>query len=124
MLGFNREEEATGEGINIVKARGKGLVAISRGSKIPVGEDDQPPDKREQQPRQDKGESEHQQRPAPLCVNEGCEYVLKVPASALGDVPLDDVAVSVFEDDALTDASRCIAGLTVSGRRYNDNNIH
>lgn len=80
-----------------------------------MGEDDEPPYEGEQKPGEDKGEGEHEQRPAPLGVHEGGEDVLQVSAPALGHVPLDNVAVSVFEDDALFHASGSVAGLTVSG---------
>lgn len=80
-----------------------------------MGEDDEPPYEGEQKPGEDEGEGEHEQRPAPLGVHEGGEDVLQVSAPALGHVPLDNVAVSVFEDDALFHASGSVAGLTVSG---------
>lgn len=82
-----------------------------------MGEDDEPPDESEQQPGEDEGEREHEQRPAPLRVHESREDVLKVSAPALGHVPLDDVTVSVFEDDAFSDASCCVTGLTVSKKK-------
>lgn len=81
-----------------------------------MGEDNEPPYQGEEEPREDEREGEYEQRPAPLSVYEGGEDVLQVSAPALGHVPLDNVAVSVFEDDALLHASGCVAGLTVSGR--------
>lgn len=79
-----------------------------------MGEDNEPPDEGKEEPGENKGEREHKQRPAPLRIHERGEDVLKVSAPALGHVPLDDIAVSVLEDDALSNASRCVTGLTVS----------
>lgn len=118
MLCFHGEQEAAGEGIDVVEAGNECNIFVWRGrGEVSVGEDDEPPDESEQKPGEDEGEREHEQRPAPLSVHEGREDVLKVSAPALGHVPLDDVAVPVFEDDAFSDASRCVTGLTVSGMK-------
>lgn len=118
MLCFHGEQEAAGEGVNIVETWNERDVFVWRGrGEVSVREDDEPPDEGEQQPGEDEGEGEHEQRPAPLRVHEGREDVLKVSAPALGYVPLDDVAVTVLKDDALSDASRCVTGLTVSGNK-------
>lgn len=115
MLCFDGEEEAAGEGVDVVEAGDEGDVGVGRGwGEVPVGEDDEPPDEGEHEPGEDEGEREHQQRPAPLRVHEGGEDVLQVSAPALGHVPLDNVAVPVLEDDALLHASGCVSGLTVS----------
>lgn len=115
MLCFHGEQKASGKCIDVVEAGNECNVFVRRGrGEVSVGEDDEPPDESKQQPGEDEGEREHQQRPAPLRVHEGGEDILKVSAPALGHVPLDDVAITVFEDDAFSDASCCIAGLSVS----------
>lgn len=114
MLGLNREQEASGEGINVIKAWDIGDIGVGLGAKVPMGENNEPPDKCKEEPGQDKGEGEYKQRPAPLCVHEGRENILEVSAPALGHVPLDYVAVSVLEDDTFSDTSGSITGLTVS----------
>lgn len=75
-----------------------------------MSEDDQPPDKGKQEPGQDKGEGEDQQRPAPLCVHEGREDICHVSAPALGHVPLHYIAVSLLEDDPLPHPSCGVSG--------------
>lgn len=117
MLCFDGEEEAAGERVDVVEAGDEGDIFIGwRWGKIAVGEDDEPPDEGKHEPGEDEGKREHQQRPAPLRVHEGGEDVLQVSAPALGHVPLDNVAVSVFEDDTFFHASGCVSGLTVSGK--------
>lgn len=124
MLGFHGEQEAASESVDVVETGDEGDIFVGRWrGEVSVGEDDEPPDEREQQPGEDEGESEHEQRPAPLRVHEGREDILQVSAPALGHVPLDDVAVPVFEDDALSDASCCVTGLTVSANKESSFNI-
>lgn len=83
-----------------------------------MGEDDEPPNECEEEPGEDEGEGEDQQRPAPLGVHKGREDVLKVSAPALGHVPLDDVTVAVLEDDTLANASYCVASLSISANKH------
>lgn len=43
MLRFNREEEATGKRVDVIKAGDKGFGRICRRSEIAVGKDNKPP---------------------------------------------------------------------------------
>lgn len=114
VLGFDGEEEAAGEGVDIVETGDEGFAGVGGRAEVAVREDDEPPDEGEEEPGQDEGEGEHEQRPAPLGVHEGSEDILKVPAPALRHVPLDYVTVSVLEDDTLAHAARCVSGLAIS----------
>lgn len=60
VLGFNWEEEAPGEGVDVVEARDERFGRVLGRVEIAVGEDDQPPDEREEEPGEDEGESEHE----------------------------------------------------------------
>lgn len=66
-----------------------------------MGERNQPPNHREEQPRPDKAERKHQQRPPPLGIHERREDVLQEPQVLLRNLGRRNVALAVLQNGPL-----------------------
>lgn len=92
--------------MDVVDARLPAAVGLVVGQvrllKVAVRESDEPPDDGEEEPRTDEAQTEGEQRPAPLRVDEGREDVLEEAKPLLRQLRLDDVALAIFEDRSLS----------------------
>lgn len=73
---------------------------------VTVRERDQPPDNGKGQPRQEEAESERQQRPAPLRIDQSSKNVLQEAQPSPVQLGLHNIAVAVLEDRPLSESFR------------------
>lgn len=116
MLGLDAEQEAAGEGEDIVDAGRPVVLDLERRQvalvEVTVGEGDQPPDHGEAQPGEHEAQAEAEQRPAPLRVHQGREDVLEEAQRPPRDAGLEDVAVAILQNRATAQLARRACSVT------------
>jgi hypothetical protein len=86
-------------------------------------ERNQPPNQREEQPRQNEAQEERQQCPPPLAVHQRCEYVLEVAETTLGQLRLDHIAVAVLENGTTSKLAECAGAVVATPAKNKEKQI-
>jgi hypothetical protein len=112
VLRLYTEEVARGEVVDVENARVPVVLGLVLREvlvlQVPVREHDQPPDQREEEPRDEVRQSEDGQGPAPLDVHQRGEDIVQVPDPQLGNPRVVYVAVAIFKNGAFA----ILAGLS------------